>query len=59
LRVRILTHSERFYSGMEPKPVGDFASALAGLQARIEAARRLDVGPKVVVTDIEAQIDSR
>ena len=32
---------------------------LAALKARMEAARRLDVGPRVVVTDIEAQIDSR
>ena len=34
-------------------------TGLAALNARIEAARRLDVGPRVVVTDIEAQIDSR
>jgi nicotinate-nucleotide adenylyltransferase len=34
-------------------------TGLAALKARIEAARRLDVGPKVVVSDIEAQIDSR
>ena len=34
-------------------------TALAALNARIEAARELDVGPRVVVTDIEAQIDSR
>ncbi len=33
-------------------------TGLAALNARIEAARRLDVGPRVVVTDIEAQIDS-
>ena len=32
---------------------------LAALKARMEAARRLDVGPKVVVSDIEAQIGSR
>ena len=34
-------------------------TGLAALKARIEAARRLDVGPRVVVTDIEAQIGSR
>jgi nicotinate-nucleotide adenylyltransferase len=34
-------------------------TGLAALNARIEAARKLDVGPRVVVTDIEAQIDSR
>src|SRR5579871_6402950 len=34
-------------------------TALAALKARMEAARRLDVGPCVVVSDIEAQIDSR
>ena len=34
-------------------------TGLAALNARIEAARRLDVGPRVVVTDIEAQINSR
>ena len=34
-------------------------TGLAALKARVEAARRLDVGPRVVVTDIEAQIDSR
>ncbi len=34
-------------------------SGLAALEARIEAARRLDVGPRVVVTDLEAQIGSR
>ncbi len=33
-------------------------TGLAALKARMEAARRLDVGPRVVVTDIEAQIDS-
>ena len=33
-------------------------TGLAALNARIEAARRLDVGPRVVVTDIEAQIGS-
>jgi nicotinate-nucleotide adenylyltransferase len=34
-------------------------TGLAALNARIEAARRLDVGPRVIVTDIEAQIGSR
>jgi nicotinate-nucleotide adenylyltransferase len=34
-------------------------TGLTALKARIEAARRLDVGPRVVVGDIEAQIDSR
>lgn len=34
-------------------------TGLAALDARIEAARRLDVGPRVVISDIEAQIDSR
>jgi nicotinate-nucleotide adenylyltransferase len=34
-------------------------TGLAALNARIEAARLLNVGPRVVVTDIEAQIDSR
>ena len=34
-------------------------TGLAALNARIEAARRLDVGPRVVVTDIEAQISAR
>ena len=34
-------------------------TGLAALKARIEAARRLDVGPRVVVSDIEAQINSR
>ena len=34
-------------------------TGLAALKARMEAARRLDVGPRVVVTDIEAQIDSQ
>jgi nicotinate-nucleotide adenylyltransferase len=33
-------------------------TGLAALNARIEAARKLDVGPRVVVTDIEAQIGS-
>jgi nicotinate-nucleotide adenylyltransferase len=33
-------------------------AGLAALNARIEAARGLDVGPRVVVTDIEAQIGS-
>jgi nicotinate-nucleotide adenylyltransferase len=32
---------------------------LAAFKARVEAARRLDVGPRVVVSDIEAQIGSR
>ena len=32
---------------------------LAALDARMEAARRLDVGPRVIISDIEAQIDSR
>lgn len=34
-------------------------TGLAALRARMEAARRLDVGPNVVVSDIEAKIDSR
>jgi nicotinate-nucleotide adenylyltransferase len=34
-------------------------TGLAALKARMEAARRLDVGPRVVVSDIEAQIDAR
>jgi nicotinate-nucleotide adenylyltransferase len=34
-------------------------TGLAALNARIEAARELDVGPRVVVTDIEAQIGAR
>jgi nicotinate-nucleotide adenylyltransferase len=34
-------------------------TGLAALKARIEAARQLDVGPRVVVSDIEAQINSR
>jgi nicotinate-nucleotide adenylyltransferase len=34
-------------------------TGLAALKARMEAARRLDVGPRVVVSDIEAQINSR
>jgi len=34
-------------------------TGLAALKARVEAARLLDVGPRVVVTDIEAQIGSR
>jgi nicotinate-nucleotide adenylyltransferase len=34
-------------------------TGLGALDARMEAARRLDVGPKVVVSDIEAQIGSR
>ena len=34
-------------------------TGLAALQARIEAARQLDVGAKVVISDIEAQIGSR
>ena len=34
-------------------------TGLAALKARVEAARRLDVGPRVVVSDIEAQIGSR
>jgi nicotinate-nucleotide adenylyltransferase len=34
-------------------------TGLAALKARMEAARRLDVGPRVIVTDIEAQIGSR
>jgi len=33
-------------------------TGLAALNARIEAARELDVGPRVVVTDIEGQIGS-
>jgi nicotinate-nucleotide adenylyltransferase len=32
---------------------------LAALQERLEEARRLDAGPRVVVTDIEARIGSR
>jgi nicotinate-nucleotide adenylyltransferase len=34
-------------------------SGLAAVKARMEAARGLDVGPRVVISDIEAQIDSR
>ena len=34
-------------------------TGLAALKARVEAARRLDVGPRVVISDIEAQINSR
>ena len=34
-------------------------TGLAALNSRIEAARRLDVRPKVIITDIEAQIGSR
>ena len=34
-------------------------TGLAAMRARIAAARRLDVGPRVVVSDIEAQIGSR
>jgi nicotinate-nucleotide adenylyltransferase len=34
-------------------------TGLAALNARIEAARLLNVGPRIVVTDIEAQIGSR
>jgi nicotinate-nucleotide adenylyltransferase len=34
-------------------------TGLAALKARMEAARSLDVGPTVVVSNIEAQIDSR
>jgi nicotinate-nucleotide adenylyltransferase len=34
-------------------------TGLAALKARMEAARRLDVGHRIVVSDIEAQIDSR
>jgi len=34
-------------------------TGLQALKARVEAARRLDVGPRVVVTDIEAQIGAR
>jgi nicotinate-nucleotide adenylyltransferase len=34
-------------------------TGLAALKARMEAARRLDVGPRVAVSDIEAQIGSR
>jgi nicotinate-nucleotide adenylyltransferase len=34
-------------------------TGLAALKARVEAARRLDVGPKVVISDIEAHIGSR
>ena len=34
-------------------------TGLAALKARMDAARQLDVGPRVVVSDIEAQIDSR
>ena len=33
-------------------------TGLVALKARMEAARRLEVGPRVVVSDIEAQIDS-
>ncbi len=33
-------------------------AALAALQARVEAARRLVAGPRMAVTDIEAQIGS-
>jgi nicotinate-nucleotide adenylyltransferase len=32
---------------------------LAGLQKRVEAARRLAAGPRVVVTDLEARIGAR
>jgi nicotinate-nucleotide adenylyltransferase len=32
---------------------------LAGLQARVDAARRLVAGPRVVVTDLEARIGAR
>jgi nicotinate-nucleotide adenylyltransferase len=35
------------------------AAELAALNARVEAARRLVTGPRVAVTDIEAQIGSR
>jgi nicotinate-nucleotide adenylyltransferase len=34
-------------------------TGLAALDARIEAARSLDVGPRVVISDVEAQIGSR
>jgi nicotinate-nucleotide adenylyltransferase len=34
-------------------------TGLAALKGRMEAARRLDVGPRVAVSDIEAQIGSR
>ena len=34
-------------------------TGLPALKARVEAARRLDVGPRVVITDFEAQIGSR
>ena len=34
-------------------------TGLAALKARMDAARRLDVGPRVIVSDIEAQIGSR
>jgi nicotinate-nucleotide adenylyltransferase len=34
-------------------------TGLAALRARMEAGRRLDAGPRVVVSDIEAQIGSR
>jgi nicotinate-nucleotide adenylyltransferase len=34
-------------------------TGLAAVKARMEAARRLHVGPRVVISDIEAQIDSR
>ena len=34
-------------------------AGLAALNARVEAARRRDVGPRVVVTDVEARIGSR
>ncbi len=33
-------------------------TGLAALKARVEAARRLDVGPRIVISDIEAQIGS-
>jgi nicotinate-nucleotide adenylyltransferase len=32
------------------------ATGLAAMKARIEAARRLDIGPRVVISDLEAQI---
>ena len=34
-------------------------TGLAALNARMEAARQLHVGPRVVISDIEAQINSR
>ncbi len=52
-------HLDRIWWLVTPGNPLKSLTGLAALKARVQAARRLDVGPRVVVSDIEAQIGSR